>query len=90
MADDALELLSLNVMDVRTTVESMRRSVTSAQSSIEQYRHTQGKDRLLDIQDCLAELVQEGVALEESVAHATKYLEELIAPPAPSPDKIET
>ena len=90
MADDALELLSLNVMDIRSTVEAMRRSVTGAQSSIEQYRHTKGMDRLLDIQDCLAELVQEGVALEESVAHAKKYLQELIAPPEPSPDKIET
>ena len=83
MADDALELLSVTFMDVRATVESMRRSVTGAQSSIEQYRHTKERHRLLDIQDCIAELVQECVALEESVKHATKDLESLLAPLPP-------
>jgi hypothetical protein len=68
-------------MDIRVTVESMRRSVTGAQSSIEQYRHTQGADRLLDIGDCLAQLTQECVVLEASIRDATKDLQSLMPPP---------
>ena len=82
MTDDALELLSVTFMDIRATVDSMRRSVTSAQSSIEQYRHTKAKDRLEDIADCLAQLTQEVVVLEESIKHAKKDVEGLLAPPS--------
>ena len=80
MADDSLELLALNFMDIRTTVESMRRSVTGAQSSIEQYRHTQGKERLLDIEDCLTQLTREVFVVEESLQHANRYLRALLPP----------
>ena len=84
MVEETIELLSVTFMDIRATVESMRRSVTGAQSSIEQYRHTQGKDRLVDIADCLAQLALEAVALEESMKNANKDLEGLLSQPAPN------
>ena len=87
MADDALEVLAVTIMDIRSTVESMRRSVTGAQSSIEQYRHTQSKDRLVDIADCLAQLTQEAVVLEESLKHGNRDLEGLLAPPTEEPKR---
>jgi|KBSMisStaDraftv2_1062788.scaffolds.fasta_scaffold1312749_1 hypothetical protein len=82
MADETIDILAVTFMDIRSTVESMRRSVTAAQSSIEQFRHTQSKDRLVDIADCLSQLTQECVALEDSIKNANSDLG-LIMPPAP-------
>ena len=54
-----LEILAATLMDIRATVESMRRSVTNAQSSVEQFRHTTDVSRLDDIADCLEQLRKE-------------------------------
>ena len=75
--DAHLELLAVLMMDVRATVESMRRSVTNAQSSIEQFRHTRDKAQLDDITDCLKQIVEESTDVTEAVAEAKKPLAEL-------------
>jgi hypothetical protein len=74
VAPNALELLAVLMMDVRATVESMRRSVTNAQSSIEQMRHTHNKAQLDDIRDCLKEITNECDVVIESVSEAKKPL----------------
>jgi archaellum component FlaC len=65
------------MIDVRATVESMRRSVTNAQSSIEQLRHTHDKVQLDDISDCLKQITNECAVVTESVSEAKKPLAEL-------------
>ena len=77
MAPNALELLAVLMMDVRATVESMRRSVTNAQSSIEQLRHTHNKAQLDDISDCLKQITNECAVVTESVSEAKKHVAEL-------------
>jgi hypothetical protein len=74
---DALELLAVSLMDLRATTESMRRSVTNAQSSIEQYRHTRAADRLADIADCLQQLRREATNVSTVTEHAERALQQL-------------
>lgn len=65
------------MVDARATVESMRRSVTNAQSSIEQFRHTRDKAQLDDIRDCLNRIRQECADVIESVTEANTPCSEL-------------
>ena len=74
LKDDDLQLLSVMLMDLRSTVEAMRRSVTNAQSSIEQYRHTQSQLHLEDIADCLFQLRRECTIVTDSAAKADQIL----------------
>ena len=87
---NALELLAVLMMDVRATVESVRRSITNAQSSIEQFRHTHAKAQLDDIRDCLEQVVQECAVVTESVTEAKKSLAELETAPKQKGGKPST
>ena len=75
------ELLAVTLMDIRATVESMRRSVDSAQSSVEQFRHKPRLERLLDIADCLKQMKKEAEIVLDSVGVAGEPLAALIGPP---------
>jgi hypothetical protein len=81
VADDSrssdLELLAVTLVDMRATVDSMKRAITHAQSSVEQFRHTKGKDSLADIADCLVELRNEEAAVAEAIAEVEKPLHPL-------------
>ena len=82
---DQLELLSVILMDVRSTIESMRRSITNAQSSIEQCRHTTAASTLRDISSCLSQLRQEARTVTESADAADEPLQALaqsVSPPS--------
>jgi len=76
--DPELEMLALTLMDLRATTESMRRSVTNAQASVEQYRHIQSSDRLADIADCLSHLRREAGVAIESTGHAERSVGTLL------------
>jgi hypothetical protein len=78
-SDPHLQLLSVTVMDIRATIESMLRSVTNAQSSIEVFRHTRRKQSLDDIGDCLTRLARDASAVIESTDHAREPLPMLMA-----------
>ena len=89
---DDLEILAVLMMDVRATVDSMRRSITNAQSSIEQFRHTRNKTQLDDINDCLEQLVQECHAVADAAAEAQKpiaKLEVIVAEAGTSSDEYK-
>jgi hypothetical protein len=79
MADppNDLEVLAVLMMDVRATVESMRRSITNTQSSIEQFRHTHGRAQLDDIKECLEQLVEECAVVTEAATEAGKPIAKL-------------
>jgi hypothetical protein len=86
-ADPELELLAVTLVDMRATVDSMKRSITHAQSSVEQYRHTRGREYIDDIADCLDQLKNEAGAIMESLPEADKPLRRLLdaegaAPPS--------
>lgn len=78
---DDLELLAVLMMDVRATVESMRRSVTNAQSSIEQLRHTYAATQVADIKDCLEQILKEAAAITDTTTEAKKPLAQLEVKP---------
>jgi hypothetical protein len=86
MADrDQLEFLSVILMDVRSTIESMRRSITNAQSSVEQCRHSTAASTLRDIASCLSQLRQEARTVTESADAADEPLQALrlsVSPPS--------
>ena len=64
-------------MDLRATTEAMRRTITNAQSSIEQFRHTHAADRLDDINDCLTQLRAEVTTLSGVMPQADEALQNL-------------
>lgn len=76
--DAQLEILAVILVDIRATVDSMKRSVTSAQASVEQFRHTQARASLDDIADCLSELRTESATIIDSVAEAEAPLRALL------------
>ena len=88
--DDDLELLAVLMMDVRATVDSMRRSITNTQSSIEQFRHTHRKEQIDDVQKCLEQLTDECRVITEAIAEAKKPLKKLEALAGGSPDRSGT
>jgi hypothetical protein len=73
------ELLAANLMDIRSMTESLRRSITNAQSSVEQFRHRPDKKQLVDIADCLRAIRREGGYAIESADEAQKQLEALLS-----------
>jgi hypothetical protein len=77
--DHDLQLLAVLMMDVRATVDSMRRSITNTQSSIEQFRHTHSKEQIDDVQKCLEQLTDDCRVITEAVAEARKPLKNLQA-----------
>ena len=78
MASQDLEILAVTLMDIRSTIESMRRSVTNAQSSIEQCRHKPTEKILNDIGDCLVQLKKESATVTESANAGADTLQALI------------
>ena len=68
--DPKLELLAVTVMDIRVMTDALRRSVTNAQSSIEQFRHAPDRKRLEDISSCLVAMLTESRTLIESAEQA--------------------
>ena len=77
--NEDLELLAVNLMDIRSMTESLRRSITNAQSSVEQFRHRPDQKLLIDIADCLRAIRTEvGFALE-SADEAQKPLDALLS-----------
>jgi hypothetical protein len=78
------------MMDVRATVESMRRSITNTQSSIEQFRHTRGKEQIEDVQNCLTQLTHECRIITEAIAEAKKPLKNLEALAGAPPNRSGT
>jgi septal ring factor EnvC (AmiA/AmiB activator) len=85
--DDDLQLLAVLMMDVRATVDSMRRSITNTQSSIEQFRHTHSKEQIDDVQKCLEQLTDECRVITEAIGEAKKPLKKLGALAGGSPDR---
>jgi hypothetical protein len=82
MATDMdLDLLAVTLMDIRAMTESFRRSVTNAQSSIEQFRHTSSKHHLADIQSCLTQIRQEAGTVVDSASEAETPLRALLDRP---------
>ncbi|HEY5618735.1 MAG TPA: hypothetical protein VIK60_12385 [Vicinamibacterales bacterium] len=82
MADsptDPLQLLAVTLVDIRATIDAQKRAVTNAQSSVEQFRHTKGKDSLGDIADCLKTIAADNRDLVDAVATADKTVKALIA-----------
>jgi len=82
MDDDGenhLELLAVVLVDLRATADAMKRSITNAQSSVEQYRHTHQPELLGDIADCLDHLKREGGGLADGLIEAIKPLQQLRA-----------
>jgi hypothetical protein len=73
-----LELLAANLMDIRSMSESLRRSITNAQSSVEQLRHVRAEKPLLDIADCLRAIRKEAGYVLESADAAQKPLDALL------------
>lgn len=73
-----LELLAVNLMDIRSMTESLRRSITNAQSSVEQLRHGMNQKPLLDIADCLRAIRQECAYVLESADEAQKPLDAML------------
>ena len=73
-----LEHLSVILMDIRGTVESMRRSITNAQSSIEQCRHKPTESTIKDIANCLSQLRQEASTVTESADSADDPMHALL------------
>ena len=86
--NDNLELLAVNLMDIRSLTESLRRSITNAQSSVEQFRHRPDAKQLMDIADCLRAIRKEVGFVLESADGAQKPLDALqrglASPPAPA------
>ena len=82
VADSAndLEMLAVTLVDLRATIDSMKRSVTNAQSSVEQFRHTQNQDQIRDIANCFATLKSEVSTVTETLSTAEPQLEALRNP----------
>jgi len=76
---DPLELLAVTLVDMRATIETQRRAVTDAQSSVEQFRHTKARDSLEDIADCLKTMADENRDFVDEVVVAENALDALIA-----------
>jgi hypothetical protein len=74
-------MLAVSLVDLRATIDSMKRSVTNAQSSVEQFRHTGSQDQIDDIAKCFASLTREAGTVTEAVAVAEPQLEVLRGPP---------
>ena len=74
-----LELLAVNLMDIRSMTESLRRSITNAQSSVEQCRHRPDEKQLIDIADCLRAIRKEAGFVLESADEAQKPLDALLS-----------
>jgi hypothetical protein len=73
-----LEVLAVTLMDIRATAESLRRSVTNAQSSIEQFRHTAAKGHLTAVGSCLMQIRKEADIIGDSAAEAEAPLRSLL------------
>jgi hypothetical protein len=81
-----LQLLAANLMDIRSMTESLRRSITNAQSSVEQLRHDLVEKPLLDIADCLRAIRNEVGYVLESADAAQKPLDALLIKVSASPE----
>jgi CHASE3 domain sensor protein len=77
--DDPLELLAVTLVDIRATIDAQKRAVVHAQSSVEQFRHTKGKELLDDIVDCLQTIATDNRDLVDAVSVADAAVEALIA-----------
>ena len=75
-----LEILAVSLVDLRATLDSMRRAVTNAQASVEQFRHTRNQDQIDDIASCFVKLTNEACTVTESVAQAEPQLAALRVP----------
>ena len=69
-----LNLLSIALGDIRGIVESMRRSVTSAESCIEEFRLRADLDALGALSEHLSRVTIDSEALLESIAAAREPL----------------
>ena len=76
---DPLQLLAVTLVDIRATVDAQKRSVTHAQSSVEQFRHTKEKGSLEDIADCLKTITNDNRDLVDAITVADNALNTLIA-----------
>lgn len=74
MNADDLELLSVTLMDIRATVESMRRSVTNAHADIERLRHGVKPDVVDDLRRCIDAITKEAGIVNEAVATVQPHL----------------
>ena len=79
MGASDLDMLSVTMMDVRATVESMRRSVTSAQADVERLRHGVDADVIADLRRCLDALATETTVVQESLATLRPHFQALQA-----------
>ena len=70
-SDHNLELLSVTLMDVLSTVQSMRRTITNAQAGVERLRHGRDADVVQDLKRCLAQLSTEAGIATESIRTTT-------------------
>lgn len=72
------EIVAVALVDMRATVEAIRRNLTSAQSSVEQHRHIRSKATLADIDDCITDLTHNARALTDIAADARKAVDAVI------------
>lgn len=82
VANPDLELVAVMLVDMRATVDSMKRTITHAQSSVEQFRHVPEKAYLLDIADCLNQLLRESRTVADTTAQASEPLGNLLNRPS--------
>jgi hypothetical protein len=75
-----LELLAVTLVDIRASIDAMKRSVTNAQSSVEQFRHTQNQEQIEDIADCFVNLTREAAEVTEAITSAGPQIDALRTP----------
>jgi phage-related protein len=88
--DAELEILAVTLVDMRATTDSIKRSIVHAQSSIEQYRHTQSRAMLKDIESCLIEIRDSYKFLPQAATDADEALRALLDRPPSSPPSSST
>ena len=76
-----LDSLSIAIVDIRAIVESMSRSVTSAESCIEDFYHRADRDALAALSEHLSSVTIESGVLLESIAAAREPLLALLHAP---------
>jgi hypothetical protein len=76
-SDEHFELLVLSFADIHTMVEAQHRDVTSAQISLEQYRHNRHSVPLANIRACLKRLREEACTIAASLAFGDTALDDV-------------
>ena len=71
---DRIELLAVMLVDLRATIDAQKRSVVSAQASVEEYRVRGDRASLDDIGESLAQLADQIRMLTEGLNESRRVL----------------